>query len=129
MHPRPDAVRVTRETLNTIKVGPWSPSEVITQDSGDKPSPSTEETQAPQSTEPVPRSFRINQDNLGRFGFTKGCPKCEAMRRGDVHNTVHQSKECRKIIEAEMSKYDLLSKRLVDIEDRKWGYLARQVET
>ena len=43
------------------------------------------------------------------------------MRRGDAHNTVHHSKECRKRIEAEMSKDDLLSKRLVDIEDRKKG--------
>lgn len=33
VHPRPDTVIIIKEALNNIKVGPWSPSEVITQDS------------------------------------------------------------------------------------------------
>ncbi len=58
-----------------------------------------------------------------------GCPKCETMRRGDEHNTVHHSRECRKSIDTDMSKDEVLSKRLVDIEDQqKGGYLARRVE-
>ena len=44
VHPRPDIVKVTREALNLIKVGPRDPSDVITQDSDDKLSPSTEKT-------------------------------------------------------------------------------------
>ena len=119
VHPRPDTVKISRETLNLIAVGPWDPSEVITQDSGDGPSPSEEKIQPSQKTEPVPRSFRITQDKLERFGFTKGCPKCEALRRRDSHNTVHHSGECRKRIETEMSGDDLLSKKLSDIEERK----------
>ena len=95
-HPRPDTVKVTKEALNNIKVGPWNPSEVITQGSGGKPSPVVEETQPPQAEEPVPRSFRITLELLGKFDYTKGCPKCEALRRGDEHKTVHNSRECRK---------------------------------
>ena len=65
--------------------------------------------------EPVPRSFRIAQERLEKFGFTKGGPKCEALRRGDEHNSVHHKSDCRKRIETEMSRHDLLSKKLSDI--------------
>ena len=71
VHPRPETVIITREALDNIRVCPWNPSEVITQDSGDKPCPSTEETQPSQKAEPVPRSFRINQEKLAKFGLTK----------------------------------------------------------
>ncbi len=129
MKPRPDTARGTKESLSRIKGGPWDPSEVITQDSCDKPSPSMEETQAPQPAEPVPRSFRITQDKLERFGYTGGFPKCEAMRRGDEHDDVHHSTACRGRIETEMGKGEVLSKTLVDIENRTRGFLARMVET
>ena len=45
VHPRPDTVRITRASLNNIKVEPWNPSEVITQGYEVKPPPSTEELQ------------------------------------------------------------------------------------
>ena len=108
-------MQVTREALNQITVGPWNPSEVITQDSDEKPPSAPAKTQLPRKAEPVPRSFRITQEKLERFGHTKGCPKCEAMRRGDEHDTVHHSTACRSRIESEMSKDEVLSKRLVDI--------------
>ncbi len=72
VQPRPDTVRVTRESLNQMKVGPWDPSEVITQGSEEKPSPSAEEIQPSRAAEPVPRSFRITKDRLAKLGFTNG---------------------------------------------------------
>ena len=128
VHPRPDTVRVTREMLKHIKAGPGNTTEVITQGSGDKPAPSAEETQPPQAEEPVPRSFRITQELLSKFGYSKGCPKCEALRRGDEHRTVHHNRECRRRVEMEMNKDDLLSGKLSEAEERKKGYLARRVE-
>ncbi len=59
VHPRPETVRITKDLLNNIKVGPWNPSEVITQGSMGKPPPMKEETQPPQTGEPVPRSIPI----------------------------------------------------------------------
>ena len=129
VHPRPDTVKITREALNNIRVGPWSPSEVITQELGARPAPMVEQAQPSQTEEPVPRSFRITQELLGKFDYTKGCPKCEALRRGDAHKTVHHSRECRKRIESAMNADDGLSKKLVEVEERKNKYLARQVET
>ena len=67
VHPRPDTVKITEEALLYIKVGPWNPSEVITQGSGIRPSPMAEETQPSPADEPVPRSFRITQELLGIF--------------------------------------------------------------
>ena len=76
VHPRPDTVKTMKEAIASIKVGPWSPSEVITQGSGVRPSPMTEETQPSLAEKPVPRSVRITQELLGIFDYTKGCPKC-----------------------------------------------------
>jgi len=129
VHPRPETVQVTREALNQIAVGPWNPSEVITQDSGDKPPTAPEKTQVSKRAEPVPRSIRITREKLEKFGYTKGCPQCEAMRRGDDHDGVHHSTAtCRKRIEIEMSKDEAYAKDLADAENRKRGFLARRVE-
>ena len=128
VHPRPDTVKVTREAQNNIKVGPWGPSEAITQGSATKPAAMAETPQPSQSAEPVPRSFRITQDLIEKFGFTKGCPKCEALRRNDEHRTVHHSRECRKRLEEEMTKGTTLSKKLSEVEERKKHYLARRIE-
>ena len=65
VHPRPDTVNITKEALDNIIVGPWSPSEVITQGSGGRPSPMTEEALPSSADEPVPLSFRITQELLG----------------------------------------------------------------
>ena len=87
VHPRPDTVKVTKESLVTVNVGPWSPSEVTTQGSVSTPPRMPEEYQAPREGGVVPRSTRITTELLERFSFTKGCPKCEALRRGDETNT------------------------------------------
>ena len=65
---------------------------------------------------------------MEKFGFTKGCPNCEALRRGDDHKSVHHNTNCRKRIETEMSRDDLLSKKLSDVEEKMKGCLARRVE-
>ena len=49
-------------------------------------------------------------------------------RRGDQHNTVHHSGECRKRLETEMGRDESMSKKLSEIEEKKQGYLARRVE-
>ncbi len=88
VHPRPETVRITKDLLNNIKVGPWNPSEVITQGTMGNPAPMKEDIQLPQTGEPVPRNIRITEELLQQFDYTKGCPKCEALPRGDDHNSV-----------------------------------------
>lgn len=88
-------VKISKEALTNIKMGPWGPSEVIIQGSASKPSRMTEVTQESTTEELVPRSFRITREVLEIFYDTKGCPKCEALRRGEEHQTVHHKRECR----------------------------------
>ena len=125
VHPRPDTVKVTREALNLIKVGPWDPSEVITQGSETKPPVSTEETQPPQRTEPVPRSVRITQERLEKFGFTEGCPKCEALSRGDEHQTLSRNTEGRRRMESEMAKDSVLSQKYLRLLKNHSFYVSQ----
>ena len=128
VHPRPETVKITRESLNNIKVGPWNPSEVITQDSVGRPAPMVEVTQPPPAGGPVPRNLRITEEHLLRFNYTKGCPKCEAIKRGDPHKDVRHSTACRQRLEEEMKQDDVMSKRLAEVEERKNRFLARRVE-
>ncbi len=85
VHPRPETVKVTKAALTNIKVGPWNPSEVITQGSGGRPAPMVEETQLPQAEEPFPRSFRMTQELLGNLGIPMGAPS--AKHSGEGTNT------------------------------------------
>ena len=80
VQPRPDTVRITRASLNNIKVGPWNPSEVIIQGSEAKPPPSTEEFQSPPLAGLVPRSFRITREDIERVAYSDGSMGCNAMR-------------------------------------------------
>ncbi len=87
-----------------------------------------EETQPPQMGEPVPRSIRITEELLQQFDYTKGCPKCGKLRRGEKSGTVHHSKLCRSRIEDEIKKEDVLSKKFAGVEERKTQFLARKVQ-
>ena len=62
------------------------------------------------------------------YSLTKGCPKCEAIRRIDETNTVHHNKECRTRIEQCMSQDAEHSQKLKEIENRQNKYLARRVD-
>ena len=87
-----------------------------------------EETQPPMTGEPVPRSFRITEELLQKFDYTKGCPKCGAMKRDEKSDTLHHSKLCRSRVEDEIKKDDVLSRKLAGVEERKTQFLARKVE-
>ena len=87
-----------------------------------------EETQPPQTGEPVPRSIRITEELLQKFDSTKGCPKCGKLRRGEKSDTVHHSKLCRSRIEEEIKKDDVLSNKFAGVEERKTQFLARKVQ-
>ena len=73
----------------------------------------------------VPRSIRITEELLQQFDYTKGCPTCGAMKRGEKSDTVHHSKLCRSRIEDEIKKDDVLSKKFAGVEERKTQFLAR----
>ena len=91
--PKPDSTHVTKSSLVNIKTRPWETTGVITQDSHAKPPKSTDPPSGPSASDPVPRGLRITRDLLEKYSLTKGCPKCEAIRREDDSNTVHHNRE------------------------------------
>ena len=54
----------------------------------------------PQVRQAVPRRMRFDDDDLNKYGFTIGCPGCNAKNRGNIG--ANHSEECRQIIEEKM---------------------------
>jgi hypothetical protein len=88
------------------------------------------EEKAPGSskTDPVPRGFRVTKDLLDKFQYSKGCSKCESLRRREDRDTIHHSKDCRKLVEELMKQDPALNKKLSEVEDRQNRWLGRRVE-
>ena len=128
VHPIPAGTQPTKASLTSIKTGPWGATEVITQDTKTDAPKSKDVPSVPSPTDPVPRGFRITRDVFEKYSLTKGCPKCEAIRREDDSNTIHHNRECRKRIEAAMTQDVEQNKKLREIEERQNKYLARRVE-
>ena len=105
VQPRPEGVPTTKAALDVIASGPSGGSEVITQKSAGPTKKAENTPPGPAETDPIPRGFRVTRDLLDKFDYTKGCPKCEALRRGDNRQIAHHSKECRTRIE-EMMKHN-----------------------
>ena len=100
----PPARNRQNTSLTNIKTGPRGATEVIPQDTKVDAPKSKDIPSVPSPSDPVPRGLRITRDILETYDLTKGCPKCEAIRRDDDSNTVHHNRECRKRIEAAMTQ-------------------------
>ena len=95
IQPKPEGVPITKASLDVIAPGPAGGSAVITQKSSGPTKKAEDVIPGASESDPVPRGFRVTKELLDKFDYSNGCPKCEALRRGDRHQTVHQSKECR----------------------------------
>ena len=102
IQPKPEGVPTTKASLDVITSGPARGSAVITQKSSGPTKKAEDGIPGASESDPVPRGFRVNQDLLDKVGYSKGCPKCESLRRGERSQTTHHSKECRRRIEEHM---------------------------
>ena len=50
------------------------------------------------------------------------------MRKGETSETVHHSTPCRRRIEDDIKKDDVLSRKFARVEERKTQFLARKVQ-
>ena len=57
---------------------------------------------SPLPEDPVPRQLCVNKGLLVKYGYTEGCPGCDAHRAGK--RTVAHSKQCRQRISDELDK-------------------------
>ena len=80
-------------------------------------------------TTPTARQVMIRKAYLDRFGYTKGCPKCQSIFRGEESLKVAgHSQQCRARIEERMQNDENLSEKLKAAQDRRDQFLAREVE-
>ena len=70
----------------------------------------------------------MTREVIDTLGYTKGCPRCEAVRRGYDQRTVHHSRECTKRSEKEMTEDKAYVKSLGEDEERQNKHLVRQIE-
>ena len=107
---RPEALRWDGDLLKKLKGVPWS----LKGEGGEKlPRPlalpaevleAAVEEPKPFRQEPVARNLYITQKNLEKFGYTAGCPACDAARAGRKKAGIRHSETCRGRIEDAMSK-------------------------
>ena len=57
-----------------------------------------------ESNEPVPRSVYITPADLDKYGYTKGCRRCQLMREGKSAHGVRHEQRCRERIEKAMKE-------------------------
>ena len=75
---------------------------------------------------PVPRQLYINKGMLTKYGYTGGCPGCDAARAGKravAHNQI-----CRDRISAELEKTESGKKRIKDVTDKFTDYIVEKEE-
>ena len=90
-----------KNDIENVKITPWN------LDGADQDEvvviPAVSEPNLAKPPKGVPRGVKIGQAELKQFGYTKGCPKCEKMRRGDKTTpTLGHSEACRARIVEEM---------------------------
>ena len=95
--------------------------------------PRAPEAPAPQRVDPdAPRAARrmyIRQDDIIRFGFTDGCPRCQHARRyGFNQTTLQHSAACRARVEGELAKDEAGQRRLARVEQRMHEHAAEEGE-
>ena len=128
IQPKPEGVLTTKASLDVIASGPAGGSAVITQKISGPTKRAEDGIPGPSESDPVPRGFRVTKDLLEKIDDTKGCPKCESLRRGDRHQTVHHSKGCRKRIEERMKEYPQPRKKLDEVEEKQNRWIGRRIE-
>ena len=128
IQPKPEGVPTTKASLDVIASGPAGGSAAITQRSSSPVKRAEDGNPGASASDPVPRGFRVTKDLLDKFDYSKGCPRCESLRRGDRTQTTHHSKECRKRIEASMREDPELKKKLGEVEEKQNRWIGRRIE-
>ena len=83
--------------------------------------------EAPPIPEPLTRRMPITHKEIEKYGYTEGCPGCDAKRRGEIARRGH-SEKCRKRIEEKM-KEDEEGRKKIDKSDERIAHkIAKDIE-
>ena len=127
---KPTNTELTKEMLDTVKGLPWMPTGTV----GEAARPVLHRAvpladENPEEQEAQPRSVKIRRAVLEKVGYSRHCPKCRAVQRGDTSRaTVNHTPECRKRVEEEMSKDEHLKKEVEAAKERKSRWKNKEAE-
>ena len=76
---------------------------------------------------PTARRAILHKAYFERFEYSANFPKCRSLMRGEVAGPSHTT-ECRRRIELEMDRDQILRQRLEAAQERRDKYLASEVE-
>ena len=83
---------------------------------------------APDPSRPIPRAVYITRAMLERHGYSEGCQRCNAMRRGQTYGTGGHTADCRRRMEAALAQDEEYQFEVEQANFRKDQYLAEEVE-
>ena len=114
-----------KELVCGVRAVPWNWEGV--QDKTEEPEvvfqdrviPEEQQVPEPESRGGLPKPSRlyIRNADVRKYGFTTGCPKCEAIMVGDTRNFTH-NEVCRKRIEEAMTASELDKDRVQKARER-----------
>jgi len=132
IRPLPEAESWRREALEMIAATPWDPTPEVNPDAPAQPqvipaAPDEVHDEPVRDDRHAPRATPVRQADVTRWGYTKGCRKCEAMRNNDrTQPTLGHSAACRARITEEMRKDPELSRKLEEATNRMNDYKERK---
>ena len=77
--------------------------------------------------EPLTRRMPITHKEIEKYGYTDGCPGCDAKKRGEVARRGH-SEKCRRRIEGKMKEDEEGRRKMEKTEERITHRMARDLE-
>jgi len=138
---KPEAESWDADAVLKVKATPWTmrgrkkededESEhetTITRGVATMPSAEEQDVEDVKTNPVVPQELKVTPYLLRQYGYTKGCPKCDAMKKGDTR-LAHRSHlpRCRDRIKAAMMEDEGDREKVVAVEQRINEYLEARV--
>ena len=115
LHRRPVEERWDADLLSKVRGVPWRTSDEDPDVDGEKlpgvvrvMTEVEEQNENTMAEEKVPRSFQITKEDLGRHGYSDGCPGCKAILRGTARQG--HTHGCRRRLETAMANEEKVKK-------------------
>ena len=110
----------------TLKIVPWNLASQGTTAPECEVIPTERRAEVPTTTtynSAVPRSIYVQRQHLDRYGYTKGCQKCESMRfGGDETVRTQHSEKCRNRVRNRMLEDPEMCEKATSREERKINF-------
>ena len=126
----PEGEKWSAEAVDLLKGKPSDPTGTMKEERHEV---SIEIPRAPAEPEPagtaIPRGMKITSEMTDQFGYTPGCSKCDALRRGDTSRpTLGHNLRCRRRMIERAQEDPRWKSRVESAQERKDHFMAEEIE-